>query len=78
MPALPGPAAAGRYVLWLRDAAGAVHSAVVTASRRTGPAGHRIYVDDGGGLQVEITGGGEHRVLRCSAGLRITSLACLS
>ncbi|MFD8695449.1 DUF6296 family protein [Kitasatospora purpeofusca] len=48
----------------------------MTASARTGPAGHRVYTDDDGRWEVEITRSGEHRVLRSTPGLRITSLAC--
>ncbi|MET9400842.1 DUF6296 family protein [Kitasatospora sp. NPDC002965] len=76
MTTLTGATAA--YLVSLRDPAGAVRCAVVTASARTGPAGHRVYIDGDGGLEVEITCGGDHRVLRCAPGLRITSLAGLS
>lgn len=66
------------YALRLRDAVGTVRPAVVTASTRTGPAGHRVFADSDGALQVEIACTGEHRILRSARGLRIISAACLS
>ncbi|MFJ3794429.1 DUF6296 family protein [Kitasatospora sp. NPDC090091] len=51
------------YLLWLRDAAGSVSASSVVATGRLGPAGHVVYSDCDGHLQVEITADGRHRVL---------------
>ncbi|MFH9348001.1 DUF6296 family protein [Kitasatospora sp. NPDC017646] len=51
------------YLLCLRDDAGRDRTIPVTVTGRLGPAGHPVYADQDGTVQVEITDDGRHRAL---------------
>ncbi|MFI6115105.1 DUF6296 family protein [Kitasatospora sp. NPDC051164] len=72
----PRPYATG-YLLWLRDSTGVLRSSPVAATSRLGPAGHLVYTDCDGRLQVEITAEGRHRVLTCPARIQVVETAPL-
>ncbi|KJS61428.1 DUF6296 family protein [Streptomyces rubellomurinus] len=54
------------YLLWMRDDAGRSRTVPVAVTGRLGPAGHPVYADQDGTVQVEITDDGRHRALTVS------------
>ncbi|MGW3042020.1 DUF6296 family protein [Kitasatospora sp. NPDC001159] len=55
------------YLLCLRDDTGRNRTVPVAVTGRLGPAGHPVYADQDGTVQVEITDDGRHRALTWGA-----------